>query len=134
MYCVDASVVVSAARGGEPDSERSRTFWHRIAAERTPAFLPELAIAEIGWGLFHTTKRTDFVREFVYSLRAVPNLVFIPVDNRLVNRALEVIIATNLKSADAIYTALAIEYGLTLVTIDRVQLIRSKKVVPVTLP
>lgn len=134
MYCVDASVIVSAARGGEPDSERCASFWERIAAERTPVLLPEIAIPEITWGLFRTTRNLDFVRDFVHSLRAVPNITFVPIDSRLANRAAETIIATGLKSGDAIYVALAAEYGLALVTIDRTQLLHAKKIVTAVLP
>jgi len=44
------------------------------------------------------------------------------------------IIATGLQSADAVYAALASEYGLTLVTLDQEQIKRAKAVIPARLP
>jgi len=51
MFCIDASVIISAARGTETDSDRSIAFLHTIRKERQRVFLPEIAIAEVASGL-----------------------------------------------------------------------------------
>ncbi len=44
MFCIDASVIISAARGTEADSDRSIAFLDTIRKERQRVFLPEIAI------------------------------------------------------------------------------------------
>lgn len=134
MFCIDASVIISAARGGEIDSNRSIAFLDTIHQERQRVFLPEIAITEIASGLFRATKDASFSKTFGGTLRAVPNFIWISVDQRLADRAVDIICKTGLRSADALYVALAYEYHLTLVTLDREQLRKGKIIVSTQLP
>lgn len=134
MFCIDASVIISAAHGGEPYSERSKAFLDKVRSKRLKVFLPEIAIPEIASGLFRATKRADFSLEFISSLRLVPNFSFVPLDSRLANLAAEVAVKTYLRSADAIYVALALDYGLRLISLDREQISKGGKVASVIEP
>lgn len=134
MFCIDASVIISAARGTEADSNRSIEFLNTIRQERQRVFLPEIAITEVASGLFRATKDAPFSKTFTDTLRAVPNFIYISVDRRLTDSAVSIICKTGLRSADALYVALAYEYNLTLVTLDREQLRKGKTIVPTRLP
>jgi len=134
MFCIDASVIISAARGGEVGSARSIAFLDTIRRERQRVFLPEIAITEVVSGLFRATKDAPFSKTFADTLRSVPNFICISVDRRLADRAVAVICKTGLRSADALYVALAHEYHLTLVTLDREQLSKGKMIVLTQLP
>lgn len=134
MFCVDASVIISAARGQESRSEDSKAFLDSIKETEINIFLPESAVAEIASGLIRATKNENFSREFIYALKNLPNFSFVPVDGSLIDLAVDVIFYTGLRSADAIYVALARKYGLTLITLDREQLARGGKIVEVREP
>lgn len=134
MFCLDASVIISAARGGESASTRSRAFLNLLKEEGAKAFLPEIAITEVASGLFRATKRVDFSYLFARTLRDIPNFSFVAVDARLADLAAAIAVRTGLRSADAIYAALAYDYNLTLVTLDREQLSRTRDLVIVRQP
>mgnify|MGYP001585094757 CR=1 FL=1 len=134
MFCIDASVIISAARRGETDSDQSILFLDTIRKERQRVLLPEIAITEVTSGLFRATKDAPFSKMFADALRAVPNVICIAVDRRLTDSAVQIICRTGLRSADALYVALALAYHLTLVTLDREQLTKGKMIVPTRLP
>lgn len=129
MICIDASVIVSAARGDEKYSEKSRLFLKNVYRERLQVFLPEIIVPEITSALVRAMHDPHFVGSFVDVLRRVPTFVFVPIGRNLADQAAKIILRTGLKSADAVYVALAVEYNLTLITLDREQLTKARAVV-----
>src|SRR5687768_12563208 len=109
MYCIDASVLLSAARGTEKYSEQSKNFLDTIRQKQQKIFLPEIVLPEIASGLIRATKDESFTQSLVDSLKDIPNFSFVPVDGKLSDIAVEVIIKTHLRGADAIYVALALD-------------------------
>lgn len=134
MYCIDASVILSAARGTESASKRSRLFLDALKVNQEKVFLPHIALPEIASGLMRATGDAPFTASFVEALRDVPNFSFVAVDSDLSNTAVHVILKTSLRGADALYVALTLEYGLTLITLDREQLKRGADLVSVREP
>ena len=96
--------------------------------------MPEIVISEVAAGLFRATKRADFAYGFARDLRSLPNFSFVAVDARLADLSAEIAVRTGLRSADAIYVALAYDYHLTLITLDREQLIKSRSLISVKEP
>lgn len=129
MFCIDASVILSAARGTEPHSRVSQRFLEELKGTDQKAFLPEIIIPEIASGLMRATKDASFMGAFVAALRDIPHFSFVPIDATMASAAVRVIAETSLRDADALYVALAWEYGLTLVTLDREQLTRAKRII-----
>lgn len=134
MFCLDASVIISAARTDEPASDQSGAFLNRIKEDGTKVFLPEIVISEVASGLFRATRRADFAYAFAQNLRAIPNFSFVAVDARLADLSAEIAVRTGLRSADAIYVALAYDYHLILITLDRDQLLKTKSFISVQEP
>ncbi len=134
MFCIDASVLISAARGTEPSSEQSQKFLKNVREERHNVFLPAIVLPEVASGLMRATKRPDVVEDFILALRAIPNFVFVPIDDRIASRAVDIITATALRSADALYVALSIEYKLVLITLDREQMEKGRRFIEIRLP
>ncbi|HEX9721731.1 MAG TPA: type II toxin-antitoxin system VapC family toxin [Candidatus Paceibacterota bacterium] len=134
MFCVDASVFLSAAKGDEPYSKQSKGFLDSVESEGHKMLVPEILIPEVASGLFRATKNSKFSLEFVGALRGLPNCTFVPVDGRLADRAAKIICETGLRGADAIYVALAFEYAVPLVTLDKEQFEKGKKVIDVVSP
>lgn len=67
-----------------------------------------------------------FVQDFIFAIRNLPNFSFIPVDSKLSNLASWIICKTALESSDALYVALAFDYNLELITLDKEQLEKAK--------
>jgi len=134
MYCLDASVIISAAKPDEFYFEKSKAFLNQIREKEIKVFLPEIIIPEIASGLLRATKNPKISYRLALSLRTVPNFSFVPVDSKLANLASWVVCQIKLKGTDAIYVALAYDYNLELITLDKEQLKRSKKLIKVTRP
>ena len=73
-------------------------------------------------------------REFATALSRMPHLVIIPVDNTLARQAVDVAAQYRLRSSDAVYVAVALRFGSTLVTLDRQQRERAQQVLMARLP
>jgi predicted nucleic acid-binding protein len=108
---------------------QSKQFFATVAREGQKLFLPEIVLPEIASGLMRATANESLTRDFIDALRGLPNVSLVPVDRKLSMRAVNVILATSLKSADALYVALAFEYSLPLITLDQEQLRRGGKLV-----
>lgn len=134
MYCIDASVIISAQLPHERHHTKSRDFLEQLAVKEMRIFLPEILIPEITSGLFRVTGKINFVSEYTASLRAIPNFSFVPIDSHLSNLASWIILKTGLKGADSLYTAVAFYFGLTLITLDRIQLRKSNIIVNARTP
>lgn len=104
MYCLDASVIINAARANEPNFFQSGTFLNKIREKELKIFLPEIIIPEITSGLFRATKNSKIAYELALSLRSVPNFSFVSIDN------------------------------LELITLDKEQLEKGKKLIKVNRP
>lgn len=134
MFCVDASVFVSAARQQEVHSEKSERFFKKVVDEKSQIFLPEIVISEVASALMRATHDKESTNAFISALRNVPNFVFTPVDRNLADRSVEIILKTELRGADALYVALAVSYGIPLITLDKEQLSKGKKIAEVREP
>ena len=134
MFCIDASVILSAAKGTEVYSQKSTEFLEMIDRESYKIFFPEIILPEIASGLVRQTGDEKLAAEYIENLSAVSNFSFVPVDSKLTALAVKIILKTKLRAADALYVALAYEYNLTLVTLDEEQLQRSAELVSVRRP
>ncbi|MBU4332228.1 type II toxin-antitoxin system VapC family toxin [Patescibacteria group bacterium] len=134
MYCIDASVIVNSQRPEELHSSRSGAVFNLIEEKNLKVFLPEIVVPEITSALVRSTRDLKFAYEFSMALRELSNFSFVPIDNHLANLAAWVICKTMLKSSDALYVALAFDYDLELITLDKEQLERGEKLIKVRRP
>jgi len=134
MFCIDASVIVSAANPKDFYFAQSKKFLAQIREKGLKVFLPEIIIPETTSGLLRAIGDQKAVYELALSFRNVPNFSFVVVDSRLANLASWIICKTGLRGADAIYVALAYDYNLELITLDNEQLEKGKKLVKVRKP
>ena len=85
-----------------------------------------------------TISRTRFdatlARNFAETLRNLSDIAFVPLDDKLMQQALEIAADHRLRGADAIYVAVAQRYGTTLLSLDREHLTRVVGIVPTLTP
>ncbi len=134
MYCIDASVILSAIRPKELPSAKSQDFLNSLKQEGLKIFCPEIIIPEIASGLFRATKDAQVSHDFSLAIRDLPNFSFVAVDSRLADLAVWIITETGLRGADAIYVALAYDYQLELITLDKEQLQKGRKIIKTRTP
>ena len=131
---VDASVFVNAFSPEEEGSEDSMAFLTRLSKERTPLIQPTLFLPEITASIARKQDDTDAALELERDLKSFLELTLIDLDEDLADFASEVAAKHRLRGSDSVYAAVALRFGTELITLDREQLERLPKVLPVRKP
>ncbi len=134
MYTVDASVHVSALNPAEADSADSRAFLAQVRQEHIPLFSPTLLLVEVAAAVARALGDDERAIKLMETLRGWPNQVLVPLDEALADQAATLAATARLRGADAVYAAVAQQYGTMLVTLDRQQLERLSPVVETARP
>ena len=72
----------------------------------------------------------DLAREFAATLSRLPHLVWVPLDTTLAQQAADVAARYRLRGSDAVYAAVALRFGSTLISLDREQRERVAEALP----
>jgi predicted nucleic acid-binding protein len=131
---IDASVFVSAFTPTEPVHQASKAFMFNVREQSIPIIVPVLVLPEISAALARGQGRPELGLSFVRELRNLPNTSFVDVDGAVANLAVEVAAQHRLRASDAVYAAVALRFGTELITLDREQLERLPKALPVRAP
>jgi predicted nucleic acid-binding protein len=131
---VDASVFVSAFTPTEPAHQECKAFMLDIRERSIPIIVPMLVLPEISAAFSRGQNKPELGLAFVQQLRKFPNTTFIDLEDNLAILASEVAANHRLRGSDAVYAAVALRFGTELVTLDREQLDRLPKVLPVRKP
>ena len=134
MYTIDASVHISALNPAEADSATSQAFLALVRQHRVPLFSPTLLLVEVAAAVARAFDDTDRAVALAEALRGLPNQTLVPLDEALADRAVALAATARLRGADAVYAAVAQQYGTTLITLDRQQLDRLPPLVHTALP
>jgi predicted nucleic acid-binding protein len=134
MYTIDASVHVNAVNATEAGSAISQAFLSSIRRQSLPLFCPTLLLVEVAAAIARALDDPTRAAALVATLGGWPNQTLVSLDEALADRAIGLASAVRLRGADAVYAAVAEQYGTTLVTLDRQQLERLPPVVEVIRP
>jgi len=124
MFTIDASVHISALNPGEADSAASQAFLVLVQRQQLSLFCPTLLLVEVAAAVARAVGDADRAAALAAALRGLPNQTLVPLDEALADRAVALAARGRLRGADAVYAAVAQQYGTTLVTLDRQQLER----------
>ena len=105
-----------------------------VREQSVPIIVPVLVLPEISAALSRGQGEPELGLSFVQELRNFPNTTFITVDESIADLAVEIAANNRLRGSDAVYAAVALRFGTELVTLDKEQLDRLPKVVPVREP
>jgi len=131
---IDASVFVSAFTPTEPAHQASKSFMRSVREQSIPIIVPILVLPEISAALSRGQGKPELGLSFVQELRNFPNTTFIDVDDSIATLAVDIAANNRLRGSDAIYAAVALRFGTELITLDKEQLERLPKVLPVRAP
>lgn len=131
---IDASVFVSAFTPTESAHQASKAFMLNLREQSIPIIVPILVLPEISAALARGQGKPKLGLAFVQELRNFPNTTFINVDESIAAQAVDIAANNRLRGSDAVYAAVALRFGTELITLDREQLDRLPKVLPVREP
>lgn len=113
---LDASAYVAWLSPGERHFATARTLLARVPAKR-PFTVPSLFRVEVLSALARRSESVEFIDAVDARLRG-PRFRYVPLDDRLLERATLVARGAGLRAYDAVYCAVAVELGLPLMTLD----------------
>lgn len=134
MYTVDTSVWVNSFDQREPGHAVSRQVLQQLGAQGIPIFMPHLVLVEVAGAISRTRQDVMQAQAFATALSQLPNVTFIALDEALAVQALLLAAQHSLRGADAVYAAVALREGCTLISLDNEHLTRLKNVVAVQTP
>jgi predicted nucleic acid-binding protein len=134
MLTVDANVFISAASASEADAAISKTFIRRVSLQSMPLYCPTLLLPEVAAGIARPTGNIILAKQVASDIARLPSLVCVELDELRADLAADAAITCRLRGADAVYVAVAQEYGTTLITWDQELLTRGATAATVMTP
>ena len=134
MPVIDASVYVALANDGDPYHDRCFQWFESSVREQPPPAAPGLLLVEVAASIRRLTGSTKLARRVLSELQEDELIELYPLTAARSETAAEIAASIGVRGADAVYLALASELGETLITLDRQQLERGKRMVDVTRP
>jgi predicted nucleic acid-binding protein len=134
MRVVDATVWVSLFAPQDVYHAASRRWLHQYTAGGGMLVEPAILLAEVAGAIASRTGQPALGRRAVTQLLAFPTLRLAPVDRQLGQAAADMAADLGLQGADAVYTALAAQLAIPLVTWDAEQIARVQTVIQASIP
>ena len=125
LFTIDASVFVAACRPSESGCAMSRELLRLVRQAGVPLIEPAILPVETAAALARAGEAPAWATGYAESISALPYLTVVAVDERFARRAIGTATQHQLRGADALYMAVAAQYGAHLVTLDGEQLRRA---------
>jgi predicted nucleic acid-binding protein len=134
LYTIDASVFLNAFNPFEEGHQDSRRLLALLQEQAAPIIVPTLLLPEVAAAIARGRDDAELARRFAATLKRLPHLVWVPLDETLAQQAAEVAAQYRLRGSDAVYAGVALRFGSTLVSLDRQQRERVVRVIPAQEP
>jgi predicted nucleic acid-binding protein len=105
-----------------------------LQSQALPIIVPTLLLAETAAAIASGRDDADLARGFSAALHRLPHIVWVPVDTTLAQQAADLAAQHRLRGSDAVYVAVALRFGSTLITLDREQRERTTNAVVARYP
>jgi len=133
-YTLDASVVMNAFNPAEAGHAISLQLQTVIQSRAIPVIVPTLLLTEVAATIGRVLGDTPAARSFVIRLSQLPYIRFASLTRPLALTAANLAAEYRLRGADAVYVAVARQFGTTLVTLDEQQRTRAATSITVRTP
>jgi len=134
ILTVDANVFVSAALQAEPHHVSSQAFLNAARDASVDFRCPTLLPVEVAASVARVTGDNALAMRTLRAVRLRPRLRLVALTPTRATRAAELATTRRLRGADAVYFAVAVESGATLITWDTELLLRGPAASPVLTP
>lgn len=129
MAVVDASVIISAILPGEPHHDASRKWFDALVNLGQHFTAPAILLSEVAAPLSRAYNQPELAESVIQILMTATFSELVPVSVPLANRAATIASEYKIRGCDAVYVALAEALGEELITLDRQQSERAKRIV-----
>ena len=133
-YTVDASVFLNAFHPCEEGHADSQRLLAQMQDEALPTIVPSLLLPEVAAAIGQGRDDTALAQAFTSALGRLPHVVWVPLDESLARQAADMAAQYRLRGSDAVYAAVALRFGSTLITLDQEQRDRMADAVPTRYP
>lgn len=134
MLTIDANVFVSAASLTDMLHAASESFLRRVRQSGLRVRCPTLVLPEIASAIIRPTGDAAAAQVTLASVETFPKISFVILTGPRTQAAVQIALTCRLRGADAVYVAVAQEYGMTLITWDQELLARGAAAVTVMTP
>ncbi len=134
MLTIDANVFVSARVRTEVQHTASDQFLNRLVQTAVNILNPTLIVPEVAAAIARPTGNAALANAVVSQIEAFPYLSLIELTQNRAHQAADLTILYRLRGPDAVYLAVAQEFGTTLITWDAEMLTRGAQAVPMMTP
>jgi predicted nucleic acid-binding protein len=121
IYTIDASVFINAFNPAEIGHADSRQLLSQLRRQAAPLIIPSLALPEVAAAIRRGRGDEQLARRFANALSRLPHLMLVSLDTQLAHQASYVAAEHSLRGSDAVYAAVALQFGTTLITLDQEQ-------------
>ena len=118
----------------DPEYATCHALLAALHARALPLYEPWLVLAEVGGPVARLLRAPMRERIYAEIVHTFPNTTFVDLDEELAREAAKLTADYFLRSADAVYGAVARHYGCTLVSLDNEHHQRLKAILPVLTP
>lgn len=133
-YTIDASVFLNAFNPYETGHEDSQRLLALLQEKAIPIIVPTLLLPEAAAAITRGRGDADLARQFTDALHRLPHVVWVPLDDTHARQSADIAARCRLRGSDAVYAAVALRFGSTLVTLDQEQRERAAEVVATRSP
>ncbi len=130
MLTVDASVWIAAGDASDIYAERSRSFLAAVGRRQESLVVPSFTEVEIACALARRRQSAEAGLQWARAVMALPSISRVPLDTILISHSLQLGPQFLLRSADALYAAVAALYSAPLVTWDAELIRRAGAITP----
>lgn len=134
MFVVDASVWVSVLLPQDVHHRAAQRWLDARLASGETIVSPVLLLSEVGGAIARQTESPATAVRALTIIESIPGLRLVPVDHRLGRAAAALAVQLGLRSADAVYVAVAAHLKIPLVTLDAEQRERARELIEVRTP
>lgn len=133
-YTLDASVVMNAFNPAEAGHAISLQLQTAIQAQSIQVIVPTLLLTEVAATIGRVLGDAPRARDFALRLSRLPYLRFVSLTRPLALEAANLAADYRLRGADAVYVAVARQFGTSLITLDEQQRTRAATSIPIRTP
>ena len=131
---LNANVFVAALTPANVHYGDSLALLTRIRMERIIVTCPALVLPECAGAIIRPTGRVLLTQRALAFVQALPEIRFVPLTADRARQAADIALTCRLRGADAVYAAVAQEYGTRLITWDQELLTRGTAAVSTLTP